>query len=66
MGTSVTIPKEEYDTLIGFKRVVEIEYGLSLSKAVLKELENAKRDIQSGKGIVFHSKDGIKKYFEAM
>ena len=66
MNTSITIPKEEYNTLIGFKRIVEIEYGRSLSKALLKELEEAQRDIKSGKGVALHSRKEIQKYFESM
>ena len=66
MSESVTLSRKEYETLVGYKQIVELEYERPLAKALLKKLENAQRDIQSGKGIVLHSKAEIQKYFESL
>lgn len=66
MPETITIPKEEYKTLIEFKRIVELEYGNPLSKQILKRLEESRRDIKGGKGVVLHSKSEIQKYFQSM
>ncbi|MBI2106509.1 hypothetical protein HYT57_00860 [Candidatus Woesearchaeota archaeon] len=66
MSENITIAKEIYEELIGYKRIVEIEYERPLSKELLKKLEKAKRNINAGKGITLHSKSKLKEYFEAM
>lgn len=66
MSQSITIPKEEYESLIECKRIVELEFDRPISKELLRKLEEAKRDIISGKGAAFHSKSEIQKYFKSM
>ena len=66
MSESITIPKKTYVELMGFKRIVEIEYERPLSKELLKKLEKAKKDIETGKGVILRSKSELKEYFEAM
>ena len=66
MPETITIPKQEYKTLVEFKRIVELEYEKPLSKHVLKKLEESRRDIKAGKGVVLHSKSEVQKYFQSM
>jgi len=66
MSETITIPKEEYRTLMEFKRIVELEYELPLSRKLLKKLEEARNDIQAGKGIVLCSTGEIRQYFQRM
>ena len=66
MSKSITIPKEEYETLIECKRIVGLDYDRPLSKELLKKLGEAQRDIKSGKGVVLRSKRDIQEYFKTM
>jgi len=63
---TVTIPKQEYQALIGYKQLVQLEYEQPLSKELLKKLAEAKQDIESGRGVVLHSKKEIQEYFQIM
>lgn len=66
MSESITIPKEKYDELMNYKRIVEIEFERPLSKELLKKLEKAKKNIDAGRGISLNSESELKEYFKAM
>ena len=63
---TVTIPKQEYEKLMEYKHIVQLEFERPLSKVLLKKLEKAEQAIHTGKGTAFHSKHEVQEYLDQL
>lgn len=63
---TITIPKQEYEKLMEYKQIVDLEFERPLSKELLKKLEDAELEIRAGKGRSLHSKHGVKEYLNQL
>ncbi len=66
MSETITIPKQEYATLIRYKKIIELESSLEFDEKFLKRVDKARKDLKEGKGVKLNSKKEVEEYFKAM
>ncbi len=66
MSETITIPKQEYATLIKYKKLIELESSLEFDERFMKRIEKARKDLIEGKGVKLKNKKEVEEYFKAM
>ena len=66
MSEAVTIPKEEYETLLRCKEIVESDFEEGFSESFVRKIRLIEADVASGRKISFRNKDEMNRHLEQL